>query len=230
MKACIYIALDGLKKQKALSLVKILSKSENANLIAGYKIHDLWDSYGPSIVKELKKIGAREVWVDLKLNDTPRTISLRTAAVCAAGGDVISVHASSGVRGLKAAVERKIKVATITLLTSLGEGEVKTIFSTSTNDAVLRLARLAHKSGTWAIVCSAKEVESLSKRNTFEKLKLIVPGIQRTSAKGSNQKRVGRPGKTLGSGATFIVLGTIITHDPKPLIAFENIAKEVLFR
>ena len=54
MKPCIYIALDGLKKQKALSLAKELSGSKYAGLIAGFKIHDLWDSYGLGIVKDLR--------------------------------------------------------------------------------------------------------------------------------------------------------------------------------
>ena len=57
MEPCIYIALDGMKKEKAISLIRTLSKSPHAGLIAGYKIHDLWDSYGPGIVKELKKAG-----------------------------------------------------------------------------------------------------------------------------------------------------------------------------
>jgi orotidine-5'-phosphate decarboxylase len=227
MKPCIYIALDGLRKAAALSLIKKLSTSKNVGLIAGYKIHDLWDSYGHGIVKELKAVGAREVWVDIKLNDTPKTIGLRTTAVSASGADIISVHAASGLSGLRAAVKKKIKVVAITVLTSLGHSEVRGVFSSPTRVTVLRLARIAHKARVWGIVCSAEEIKELSRTKNL-KANYIVPGIRPHSTKGENQKRIGNPGKTIRDGARYIVIGSLVTSAPNPKEAFERVAEEIL--
>lgn len=228
MVACIYIALDGLSRKKALSLVKRLSRSRYQELIVGYKIHDLWDSYGSGFVKELKKVGARKVWVDLKLNDTPKTTALRAAAVSKSGANIISVHTSSGLRALKAAVRQNIKVVAITALTSLEGSEVKKIFGSSPLLTALRLARIAQKAGVWGIVCSPQEVKTLSQTKGLEKLTYIVPGIQTNSLQGNNQKRTGRPADALARGASIIVIGTVITQEKHPLPAFEKIAREIL--
>lgn len=227
MKPRIYIALDDLSKTTAFSLIKKLSKSKNAGLIAGYKIHDLWDSYGPRIVKELKDAGAREVWVDIKLNDTPKSVGLRAAAVSAAGADMLSVHAASGLSALRAAVREKIKIAAITVLTSLDHSEVREIFSTSAGTTTLRLAHIADRAGVWGIVCSAEEIKNLS-RAMGPKVRYIVPGIRLSLAKESNQKRVGTPESAVRDGAHYIVVGSLVTLTPNPKRAFERVAEEIL--
>lgn len=228
MNGRIFIALDGLTRTKALSLVKRLSGSRYKSLIAGYKIHDLWDSYGPGFVKELKRAGAEKVWVDLKLNDTQKTTTLRTDAVARSGADLISVHASSGLAALKAAVRQNIKVIAITVLTSLEPSEAKEIFRSAPLSSVLRLARIAQKAGVYGVVCSAHEVATLSNTKSLGKLIYIVPGIQTTLTKGGNQKRIGTPAATLAQGASIIVIGSAITEHKTPIRAFEEIAREIL--
>lgn len=211
MRACIYIALDGLTKQQALSLVRKLSKSPYAGVIAGFKIHDLWDVCGPGIVRELKGAGAKEVWADLKLNDTPKTVGLRAAAVAKAGADLISVHASAGIRALRGATAQNLRVAAITALTSLDSKEVKEIFGAAPKTAVTKLARIAKKAGVWGVVCSTEEVRELPKLG----LHCIVPGIQFGAKRGSNQKRIGTPAQALKNGASYLVIGTAITGSKK---------------
>src|SRR3989344_3463925 len=227
MKPLIYIALDGLTKTAALSLIKKLSRLRNSGLIAGYKIHDLWDSYGPGIVKELKAGGAREVWVDIKLHDTPKTIGLRAAAVSAAGADIVSVHAASGLSGLRSAVKQKIRVAAITVLTSLGHSEVKKIFSSQTRATVLRLARIARKAKVWGIVCSAAEIKELSQEKNLIS-NYIVPGIRFGSTKRDHQKRIGNPWRVIRDGSHYIVIGSLVTSASSPEKVFERVADAVL--
>ena len=112
---CVYVALDGMTREKALDLTKKLTRSRYAHLIAGFKIHDLWDRYGPTIVRDLKKGGAKTIWLDLKLHDTSNTVLLRSQAARRAGADIVSVHAGSGVRGMRAAVSNGFNVVAITV-------------------------------------------------------------------------------------------------------------------
>ena len=50
----------------------------------------------------LKKAGAKKVWVDYKLYDIPTTARLRAKALAKSGCDIISVHASGGIPMMKA--------------------------------------------------------------------------------------------------------------------------------
>lgn len=225
-KKSIFIALDGLTKEKALRLVKQLHTSSYAHVIAGFKVHDLWDRYGPGIVKDLKKAGAKIVWLDLKLHDTPKTTGLRAKMIKKSGADIVSVHASSGLHALREANKSKIKIVVITILTSLDTSEVMGIYGGSPEKAVLRLANIAKKVKLWGIVCSAQEVKTLSKE-VGDSTKIIVPGIKIKKQKDFNQKRIGTPRETLISGASHIVVGSEITKSKTPIIIFEKIAKSL---
>lgn len=222
----IFIALDGMPKSMMLNLVKKVQDSQYYHMVAGWKIHDAWDRYGPEIIRILKKAGAKNIWLDIKLHDTPRTVMLRSNAAAKAGVDMISIHASSGVRSLKEAVKSKIKVAAITALTSLDEQEIKGIYGTSPQKQVARLASIANKAKVFAIVCSKHEIKKVLEKS--KNSKVIVPGIKMSNRKDSNQKRVGTPKEIFEIGASYIVIGKEITKSKNPLIAFENIAQSLL--
>lgn len=214
-----FIALDGMSRKRALSLTKRFAHSRSATSIAGFKIHDLWDACGPSIVRDLKRAGAKVVWVDLKLHDTPNTIRLRTTAVKKAGADIISVHAGSGERGLRAAKLPRMKVVAITVLTSLDKKEARHIYASSSARAVQKLFALAQKAGVWSVVSSAEELA----HTTRSRIKTIVPGIRANGGRDSNQKRTGTPHDTLSQGADYLVLGSIVTHAKDPLEALGHL-------
>ena len=218
---CVYVALDGMTRQKALDLTKKLTRSRYAHLIAGFKIHDLWDRYGPTIVRDLKKGGAKTIWLDLKLHDTSNTVLLRSQAARRAGADIVSVHAGSGVRGMRAAVSNGFNVVAITVLTSLDRGETAKIYRSSPRETVLRLHALAKQANCWGLVCSAQEIQFLPKRG---KMKIIVPGIRMKKSSEENQKRTGTSREVLAMGADYIVLGSVITKARDPLATFEQIA------
>lgn len=96
----IVLALDGLDKEQALHLARTLNSR-----VAVFKIHDLYDRYGPIIIGELKENGAERVWVDVKLHDIPHTVALRAQALSKLLVDIITVHASGEVDMMKAAVD-----------------------------------------------------------------------------------------------------------------------------
>ena len=222
--ATIFIALDGMTRPKAMRLTRALTRSRHAHLIAGFKVHDLWDRYGARIFLDLKKSGATTIWLDVKLHDTPRTLLLRAKALREHGVDLLSVHAGSGVRGLRAVASSGVKVVAVTVLTSLDHKEVARVYVSTARQAVRRLVAIAKEAKVWGAVCSAEEVPYLSKTKG---VKFVVPGIQLKKKLSTNQKRTGTPLETLRAGADYIVVGSAITDSRDPLATFERIAVEL---
>lgn len=216
-----FIALDGMTRQQAIFLTKKFTRSQYANLIAGFKIHDLWDRYGPAIVRDLKRSGAKVVWLDLKLHDTPKTLKFRAQAARRAGADILSVHAGAGVRGLRAAASMGMKIIAITVLTSLDKQEVAHIYASSPKETVRRMFALARKANVWGLVCSMHELKFLSGHGS---MKMIVPGIRIKKKSEKNQKRIGTPDEAFALGADYLVFGSVITKTKDPVATFKQIA------
>ena len=65
---------------------------------------ELFYAEGPQIVREIKKRG-HKVFLDLKLHDIPNTVKGGMQSLRDLGVDMTNVHASGGIRMMKAAVE-----------------------------------------------------------------------------------------------------------------------------
>lgn len=93
---------------------------------------------------------------------------------------------------------------------------------------VLRLARLAHKSGMHGVVCSPQELPML--REEFPKdFLLVTPGIRPIWAAANDQKRITTPTDAGREGADYIVVGRPITTPPEglsPADAFDRVVEE----
>ncbi len=179
----ICLALDGLSAERAIVLT-----SELAPWIYAAKIHDLYDAEGPNIIRLLKKVGVKRVWIDAKLHDTPDTVALRTRALIRNGANIVTVHAAGGIPMMKAAVEAALsecgdvlaEIWAITVLTSLSPKEVERIYGKgrTPKEIVLDLALDAREGGMKGIVCSAQEVAMLREWPDFDDKKLVVPGTR----------------------------------------------------
>src|SRR3989344_5426153 len=97
MQSKICLALDGLWSGPAIDLARTL-----ASWVYAVKIHDLYDAEGPVVIRGLRNVGVKRVWVDAKLHDTPDTVGLRALALARNGARIITVHASGGVPMMKA--------------------------------------------------------------------------------------------------------------------------------
>lgn len=215
----IIIALDGLDLRQATELVEQVGYRAYA-----VKIHNLFDRHGSAAIIGLKQAGAERVWVDAKLHDIPSTVELSDA-----GADILTVHASGGVKMIQAAVDAfDGEVYAVTVLTSLDEQAANKIYGRSVKDAVGELARLVFQGGAHGLVCSPEEVASLNIRSDIgNKLSFIVPGIRPQGADIGDQKRIGTPRDTLRAGANRLVIGRPITQVQDPVAAFEAIEKEI---
>ena len=218
----IILALDGLDLEASVQLMK-----QVGSRIYAAKIHSLRDEYGRAAVAALKDAGATRVWVDYNLHDIPYAVSLRVRAMAEA--DILSVHASGGVEMIGAAVNAGVtKIYAVTALTSPnGRAVHDAVYgSCPTDEAVMKLARVAVFGGAHGIVCSPGEV-ALLRHNGFINADLVVPGIRPAVSNTHDHKRCDTPSGAMRLGATRLVIGRAITEAQDPIAALDAIEEEI---
>jgi orotidine-5'-phosphate decarboxylase len=222
----ICLALDGLSRDNAVALVASLGAMCHA-----VKIHDLYDTYGPPLIGDLRAAGAKRVWIDYKLHDTKDTVANRVTALVENGADIITVHASGGVEMMQKAVGAALagpaEIYAISVLTSLSSEEAKRIYRRAPLEAALDLALMANEAGVGGLVCSALEVGFLSSHPDLMDMAFIVPGTRSAGVGLGQQKRSATPAEAIADGATFLVAGTQVTKADDPVAAFRSMAEEI---
>ncbi len=209
------VALDVSTAAAARKIVAAVGDSAHA-----YKVGmQLYTAEGPSIVRELVGSG-RRVFLDLKYHDIPNTVGAAVREAARLGASMLTVHASGGVKMLRAAVEAAQKpgllVLGVTVLTSLDDVELGKIgLRGGALDQVLRLAALALSNGCKGVVASALEAAAL--REEFGRdFTIVTPGVRLAGSGPNDQARVVTPSEAISAGASHIVVGRPITEASDP--------------
>ena len=225
----IIVALDVDTLDKAESLVETL-----APYVGCFKIGlELLTSVGAQKIVEFIHSYSGQVFYDGKFNDIPNTMAGVAKAVADLNVKMFNVHASSGIKAMKAAVDNKgtSLVLAVTVLTSLNEDDSLSIFGVGTREKVIHFAHNAKTAGCDGIVCSPKELEMVQQLGSIKNLLKVVPGIRPLWANNGDQKRVMTPGEAIKAGADYLVIGRPITKPPKeigtPIDAVEKITEEI---
>ena len=202
----IFIACDSSKISK---INKIIRETQNSKIKIGYKfgLEFLNSKRGRNFLSKLKN---KITFADLKLHDIHNTCVSTIKAIKDLRINYLTIHISSGLNALKACkkISAKTKLTGVTILTSLGNKELKEIgFDKKIKKVVYHQAKLANKAKLDAIVCSPQEV-SIVKR-VFKK-EIITPGI-RFNTKTNDQKRVLTPKQAYKNGSDWLVIGRPIT-------------------
>jgi len=202
----IFIACDSSRISK---INKIIRETQNSKIKIGYKfgLEFLNSKKGRGFLSKLKN---KITFADLKLHDIPNTCDSTIKAIKDLRINYLTIHISSGLNALKACkkISAKTKLTGVTILTSLGNKELKEIgFDKKIKKVVYHQAKLANKAKLDAIVCSPQEV-SIVKR-VFKK-EIITPGI-RFNTKTNDQKRVLTPKQAYKNGSDWLVIGRPIT-------------------
>ena len=222
----IIVALDFPNEKEALTLVDQLDPNR-CRLKVG---KELFTRSGPDFVKTLVNKNY-DVFLDLKFHDIPNTV----ARACQAGADLgvwmINVHAMGGRKMLEAAREAlpssNTKLIAVTVLTSMGEEDLKEIgLSNTPAQQVKQLATLTNDCGLDGVVCSPQEIALL--REDFDKsFELVTPGIRPEWSVTGDQKRIMTPVQAVEAGSNYLVIGRPITQAEYPMQALEKIEKEL---
>ena len=190
---------------------------------------ELFTAAGPELVTRLRA-QRREVFLDIKWHDIPTTV--RNAARVAAKLDVrlVTAHASGGRAMLDAAVEgagNSCGVLAVTVLTSLDAASLGEAWGrpiARVLDEVMRLAELARAAGAHGIVCSGAEAAAV--RAAYgDALHLLIPGIRMKGGDANDQARVVTPEEAIAAGASYLVLGRVVTGAPDPREALTSVRR-----
>tara|TARA_B100000886_G_scaffold168386_1_gene115203 strand:- start:1026 stop:1700 length:675 start_codon:yes stop_codon:yes gene_type:complete len=203
----VFIACDSNNIKRVKEIIK---KTENNNLIIGYKfgLEFLNSRNGRDFIFKLKN---KITFGDYKISDIPNTCASTIRAIKDLKFNYITIHINSGLEALKKAKKAAggVKIIGVTILTSLDNKAIKEIgFNKNVRELVVHQAKLATKAKLDAIVCSAHEVKIVKK--IFKK-EIITPGI-RLNSRRDDQKRVLSPNEAYKNGADWLVIGREITR------------------
>jgi len=155
------------------------------------------------------------------------------------GVDIISIHASAGLKALKDSKKASLEgaasvsvkppyVVGITVLTSFSLKDFQTDLdrNNSIEENVFRLAKLSFDAGLDGCVCSPWEVKMLRSiySNNFE---LITPGIRLNIDSKDDQNRIMTPHEAIDCGASKLVIGRSISKAIDPNKALIEIFKSI---
>jgi orotidine-5'-phosphate decarboxylase len=229
IKEKLIVALDVETPSVALELVRQLHS------VAGmFKVgSQLFTSAGPQIVKDIIALDSK-VFLDLKFHDIPHQVAGAARAAAELGVSLFTVHASGGSEMLSRAVEAsagRSKVLAISVLTSIDAEILSQIGVTSSpEESVVRLVKLAEASGVDGVVASPREIKTIRGETSRPEFLVVTPGIRpATNASNTNedQKRVATPAAAIVDGASYLVVGRPITGAPDPVQAAEEIIAEM---
>ena len=227
MKLC--IALDNPNKEENLKLAKEIKEySSDIWLKVGFRsyIRD-----GNEFIFELKNLGYN-IFLDLKLYDIPNTMADAAEEIAKLEVEMFNVHASSGIRAMKAVMERLSKfknrplVLAVTALTSFSDEEFKKIYGKNIEEKAKEFAIDAYNAGLDGVVCSVWESREI-KKVTQKSFLTLTPGIRPFSEDAGDQKRVADIKQAKENLVDFIVVGRPIYKSKAPKEVVEKILKEI---
>lgn len=225
----IMLAIDTSSLDEAKSLAVKLKDN-----IGGIKLGmEFFNSFGPSGIKAIKDFDI-PIFLDLKLHDIPATVYKTITTLLKLEPAIINVHASGGkemmmaaAKALKDSGNKNTKIIAVTILTSLDDNDLYEIgFSGTSNELVLRLAKLTQESGLDGIVCSAKEISTI-RENIGSDFMLVVPGIRTKEDNADDQKRIMTPKEAILLGADLLVIGRPITKAKDEILASKEILDQL---
>lgn len=211
----IIVALDVDSREKAIQLARELAGS-GCWLKVGLELYAL---SGLSLIDEFKKLGFN-IFLDLKLHDIPTTVEKTLRVLTSSGVDMLNVHCSGGYEMMTRAAEvchRADKtIIGVTVLTSMGQQEIASLgVQGSTEEQVIRLAKLAQKANLDGVVASAQE-SLILRQECGPDFLLVTPGIRPSWSEKNDQVRVLTPNKALEAGSSYLVVGRPITMAESP--------------
>src|SRR5437868_10879103 len=192
----------------------------------------LFTSGGPDLVRDLLN-SRRKVFLDLKYHDIPNTVASAVRSAADLDVAMLTVHASGGSEMLRMAAEAaaesasKPLVLAVTVLTSMTDEDLHEIgIAGSAQDQVLKLAKLAQKTGIGGLVASPNELKAL-RQTIGQEMKIVTPGVRSVGSDKGDQARVATPADAIANGADYIVVGRPITAAADPAAAARMIVEEI---
>ncbi len=189
-------------------------------------IHAPWG--GPRALEIARKYKAEVFW-DAKLHDIPNTVAGAAASIASLNVEMFNVMAEAGPMAMVLAANNagNSLLLAVTILTSHDDQSCQLIYGASVKEKVTELAFDAYACGVDGLICSAKDLEFLSKYKELGGLLKVTPGIRPLWSAPNDQKRITTPAQAIAAGATHLVIGRPITKPPSEIGGPANAAKLV---
>jgi orotidine-5'-phosphate decarboxylase len=190
--------------------------------------HQLAYTGGLALAERLIRTG-RDVFLDLKLHDIPRTVEEGVRSLAGFGARFLTVHAYPQTMraALAGAAGSSLQLLGVTVLTSMDDADARRAgFGASVLDLTSARARDAVEAGKPGLVCAAPEARAL-RAIVGERCRLVVPGIRPSGGAHGDQKRVMTPGEAIRASADYLVVGRPITGAADPLAATRAIVTDI---
>jgi orotidine-5'-phosphate decarboxylase len=170
-----------------------------------------------------------QAFLDGKFHDIPNTMAGAAEAAAALKVAMFNIHASAGLKAIQSAVANcgDSIVLAVTVLTSLGEDDVVSIYGSNSRAKVLQFACDAKNAGCHGIVCSPRELWLIRAQSDLAELLCVTPGIRAANAPADDQNRTMTPRECVLAGGDYMVVGRPITQASDPVAAFMAIAAEI---
>jgi orotidine-5'-phosphate decarboxylase len=216
------VALDVDTLADALRMVDRLGDD-----VSFYKVGlQLFMAGGLTIVKRIVEEG-KKVFLDLKIDDTPRTVqeAVRNSAIDGVEfftlqGNADTVRAARAGRGQRSSP----RFLQVTYLSSWDSSDLLA-GKGSIDDQVVQRARRIVDSGCDGVIASGTSVSRL--RREFPGLLIVTPGIRPTGASSDDHKRSMTPIEAISSGADYLVVGRPIRSSEDPQATAHKIQQEI---
>ncbi|WP_320676300.1 orotidine-5'-phosphate decarboxylase [Prochlorococcus sp. MIT 1300] len=229
----IILALDGMEKAEAFSMVSKLSGLKWVKVGL-----ELFVSSGPEIISNFREDGLK-VFLDLKFHDIPVTMSAACRKAAGFGAELITVHGCAGRKALEQANRAAIEGASlvglppprllvVTVLTSWEGKDIKDqlLINQSIQSRVQLFAKLSSELGLGGCICSPKEVRGLRSLCPLP-FELVTPGVRLEGDPLNDQARVMTPSEAINEGASKLVIGRSITQALNPEDAFSKCCNQL---
>lgn len=225
------VALDVPTRGDALKLVDELD-----GLVSFFKVgYQLFLAEGMAFVKELAQRRNR-IFLDLKMDDVDETITLAVREISKSDVTFVTIH-GNGATARAAQAGRNgsgvPKILSLTLLSSLDEGDLKDLqilgkkgrFQSLTDYAKWR-AEEAIKAGVDGLIASGETVRPI--RDLVPSSTIIVtPGIRASGVASDDHKRSLSPTAAIRAGADYLVVGRPIRNATNRADAARAIIEEI---
>jgi orotidine-5'-phosphate decarboxylase len=224
------VALDVDTLAEALRLLDRLGDD-----VSFYKVGlQLFMAGGLTIVKRIVEEG-KKVFLDLKIDDTPRTVqeAVRNSAIDGVEfftlqGNAATVRAAIAGRGQRPAP----KFLQVTYLSSWDSSDLHDHLHADTaagkgsiDDQVVHRARRILDSGCDGVIASGTSVSRL--RREYPGMLIVTPGIRPSGASSDDHKRSMTPIEAIRSGADYLVVGRPIRSSDDPMGTAHRIQQEI---
>ena len=164
---------------------------------------EFFNSHGKNGIRAFNSLGFKNIMLDLKLHDIPKTVYKAIKALDDIEFGFVTIHGQGGDEMVEMAklaaseIKSKPQILMVTILTSIKHDNVES--------QVRELAMMARDKKV-NIVCSGKEA-SLVRKIIGTELLIFTPGIRLENQDHDCQQRVCTPEESLNNGSDKIIIG-----------------------